>query len=394
VSFSRTSLVVGIITGLLIGSIFMYVYMGAQITDLKSQIANLKSQIDELRSHVIVKGSTWYYRMYDTKNAKHTMNPSYSGQSYATIDSDSWSGDVNLVTPTIFQEPGQTRTYNLNFYLNSAHLPKNGRFLQIDTNGLHIKFEPAEINASLRRVQMVEMKITLDEDFSPGLRSLNVPVIFSDEERIQPTSFGPIFLITGRAGSKIEHLKTGGRLLAFTDEAELGKNARGYVVKYWFVLDGATVVEREPEMPCVTLDINGDIHTSYLVRQCAYPYSPSLGVSYLELKPGGKTSFKMVLKLMSNVGVNISLSEAGRMSQPPAERPFTVDFEPNRVSLKPGKEVEVTVTVSATGVGVGTGYINLWAVALEGFGIGVGPVSSDRFIVVIVPQTSSINPDR
>ncbi len=216
------------------------------------------------------------------------------------------------------------------------------------------------------------MKISLDENVTKGLLTLSIPTIFYDEKRIQPASFGYIYIITGRKNSKIT-AHTGPKLVAFKDH--LG---RGYIIEYSIKFNKTSAAYFHPnETYCIDLDTNGNI--AALNTPCFITAR-----KYIELQAGDKTRFKIIIKLISNTSITIIPSEEGYRHSP-SERPFKVEFNPEKINLKPGEQAEITVTIKAIDKGMGIAYIRPWAVTSEGYGIGIGPIIQDSLLVIVTP---------
>jgi len=357
-------------------------------------------------------------RRYDVFHVVSKI-PEYRTVCYALVDSEGfWPPRIKYLIgmegsrPVIYIKPGESKKYILKFHLVKRHnysglsplageeviLASRGKFMEVDIVGLHLKFKPEEIvlEDDVQDVEVV-MEVSLDKKFPIGVHVFYIPLIFSDNRKIQPTIFGPIYLITGYSAIKYKTLISEPTVFLLKDMFE-----REYLFIQEIDFSGTPFLKSD-ESYCITLDGEGNL-TYYYCNFWSFPWCRTVfvlgkqraeilnfedfprGLGPIVVRVGEEASFKIILKLNTTQSIEFGIGESGyrERDEPPEFRPFNMSFDPSRILLEPGEEVEVTVTVKARDLGIGYGYVRFWAATtVEHWTIGCSHAMA--FLVVITP---------
>jgi hypothetical protein len=300
-------------------------------------------------------------------------------QSFATLSSDGYWNVFGNLWPVLVVSPGQSKDYDLILYLNQNSLPKTGVLRTVNTSGLEMDFSKNSFDLSSGAVFHLNLTLKLSNGFPRGVSMLVVPMVFSDSSRIQPISFGPIYLVTGFAGQSITGGgSTGQPYFAFEDS-----KGRGYLVNMLALATGTSVLSM-PNSVCMFLDESGALTTSSVGANsyCNLGGLDAGPLQLIALKTGQTTSLNFSLSLSTSLGVYLSFYYI-----PPPGSPYSMSLSPPDSALpalKQGQILQVKLSITGGTPGIGSDMVQIVGFALDGSsGNFPPPVYSFPIIVVV-----------
>lgn len=330
----------------------------------------------------VAKGQTWNYFAFYSPSLGPPPSSMAPGDSFAVINSDSSWTSAGKAFPELFQSPGQTRTYKVRLFINSDVLPMTGQVQAMDGLGLGVHFNGSSISGSDGGGALT-MTVSLAANFSSGVNIIYIPVVFSSADRIQPVSFGPVYLVSGFPGQNATGTTESAQpAISFQDDI-----GRGYGVDLAYVMNNTSVLSDyfgpNSDSVCAGIISDGQVIMTHdpVGFPCDSMEPRSISVA---LKSGHSTTLTLSLRLATQTGVGLgfSIQEYGNSESPF----FSIDFNPKAVVLQPGLEVNVTVTLNALQPGSDTSRIVISAMTLEGSTVGIGDVYSAGINVFVVGQ--------